>query len=280
MIWNKELAAKYNITPESVDALNKFTGVLEKAARDRKIYDKSLIPILLGGSEDNYKIAEYFAGCFGAEETGLAMWKEAGGKNALSLMNGLLRKNILYPEYLAYSRAQTQDLLNNRKVLCFVGNVSHMNFDQDKWVCFGPVRLDEKTEPVRRCRDQSDAGWPCIMISKGCTDLADTGRFIDFMESGQAVHLIEEYDADYRNWWIYENPLWGVCLDENSTWSQHEKMMQLLKDTGSRMKTVEAADTEAGNYDFSILAQVISAASDKNFDFAYDNLLNQLGQDR
>ena len=46
------------------------------------------------------------------------------------------------------------------------------------------------------------------------------------------------------------------------------------------MKTVEAADTEAGNYDFSILAQVISAASDKNFDFAYDNLLNQLGQDR
>lgn len=280
VIWNKELAAKYNITAESVDTVKGFTDVLEKAARDRKIYDKSMIPILLGGSEDNYRITEYFAGCFGAEETGLAMWKEQGGKSALSLINGLLRKNILSPEYLAYSGAQTQDLLNNGKVLCFAGDVSHMDFDQDKWVCFGPVRLDEKTEPVRRCKDQSDAGWPCIMISKGCTDLADTGRFIDFMESGQVVDLIEKYNADYRNWWIYENPLWDICFDENSTWYLHEKKMQLLKDTDSRMKTVEAADAESGNYDFSILAQVISATSDKDFDFAYDNLLNRLGQDR
>ena len=280
VIWNKELAAKYNITAEDVETAAEFTGVLEKAARDRKVHDNLLIPILLGGSEDNYKITEYFAGCFGAEKPGLAMWKEPGGRSALSLMNGLLRKNILLPEYLAYSRAQTQDLLNSGNVLCFVGDVSHMDFDQDKWTCFGPVRLDEKTEPVCRCRDQSDAGWPCIMISKGCTDLVDTGRFIDFMESGQVVDLIEKNNADYRNWWIYETPLWDTCFDENSEWSLHEKKMQLLKDSGSRMKTVEAADTESGNYDFSILAQVISAASDKDFDFAYDNLSNQLDLDR
>lgn len=280
VIWNRELAAKYGITAENVDTAEEFTGVLEKAARDGKIYDKSLIPLLLGGSEDNYKIAEYFAGCFGAEKTGLDMWKEPGGKSALSLMNGLLRKDILSPEYLAYSKAQTQDILNGGKVLCFVGDVSHMDFDQDKWICFGPVRLDDKTEPVRRCRDQSDAGWPCIMISKGCTDLADTGRFIDFMESGQAVSLIEKYDADYRNWWIYENPLWDTCFDQNSTWFLHEKKMQLLKDSGSRMKTVEAADTEAGNYDFSMLADVIAAASDKDFESAYGNLSDQLGLER
>ena len=44
------------------------------------------------------------------------------------------------------------------------------------------------------------------------------------------MHLIQrrKNNADYRNWWIYETPLWDTCFDENSEWSLHEKKMQLL----------------------------------------------------
>ena len=279
VIWNRKLAAEYGITAESVGSTSAFTAALEKAAGEAQNSDTSLVPVLFGGNEDNYEIAEYLAGSFGAKQSSPQIWEEQGGRSALALINGLLRKKLLIPETLACSKEQTEGLVNDGNVLCFIGDISHMEFDADGWISYGPVKLDGKTEPVLKCRAQSDAGWPCIMISKGCTDLADTGRFIALMESGQVARMIEKYNADYSNWWIYENPCWDACLDKDSAWSQHEEKIHALEKTGGEVKLADSACADAEDYDFSTLAGVIAASSDSDFDSAYRTLLNRISTD-
>nr|MCR5526386.1 hypothetical protein [Lachnospiraceae bacterium] len=210
---------------------------------------------------------------------------------ALMFLNQLLRNGALDSNYLSYSQSQIKLLMESNEVLCYIGDISHLSINPDKWFSSGAIHSSSDRKPVLCLSSGGQYGWANTFISKSCTDLRDAACFVDYMMSGQAMEA--QNDAPFKDteWWLFQNPLWDE-VDTTRTFSETEsrKIHELKRAYGKddvrrfdgrlltlpksfyEQEEIQTLNTRVKDYESKQLAVILASDTENTFMKEYKNL--------
>lgn len=247
IIWNRDLLQRAGLCVEDLQTEEEVLEAFEKVkGLNLRVDGQEVIPLLIDGKQYQDSTLSFLENTFGAE------WLDDDGKyrdillqpqtrTALDFLNTAIRLGYSQPEQINMDIKDVQELMENGRVLCFIGNINNTSVVISDWISSGVIRAADGCRPVYGLSSQAGTGWISTFISKDCKYPEKVALFIDYMTSEEGMVLwnlgyenIDYYideegfyrwlitpeeieDKNLQIWWMFVNTAWqrSVMKDEN-----------------------------------------------------------------
>ncbi len=209
IMWNKELLQELDLNVQELGKETQVLKALEKARKAGISEGKEIVPLLVDGEFFQQHTLHFLARSFGAEdidENGnyIDYFLQPEMKTALAFLNTAMRNGYMTPDQLVYKNSRVKQLLNDEKVLCFIGNMSNTGASPSLWESSGAVFSETGEIPIYMQNLRRTTGWINTFISKDCESPKTVAKLLDYMTS----------DAGQRRW-VYGTEGIHYTMDEN-----------------------------------------------------------------